>query len=171
MKTIPYPTIPTTRTNAGSHLFVDWRTPLRGLSLRPRSVFALIKIAGTDHNHVDYLASTYRPRHPRQGARLQWEHEIKWVEDDIPNHTFQYLLDEEKVDVEGGYKSVFVIDGLEMRNSTVNRGYVGTHWSPLRGFKPSQQHPATNSTASSRRNLPTARPPGSRGTKYLGYGK
>ena len=38
------------------------------------------------------------------------------------------------MDVEGGYKSVFVIDGLEMRNSTVNRGYVGTHWSPLRGL-------------------------------------
>ena len=105
---------------------------LRGLSLR-LGRFRIDQIAGTDHNHVDYLASTYRRVIPGK-ARLQWEHEIKWVEDDIPNHTFQYLLDEEEVDVEGGYKSVFVIDGLEMRNSTVNRGYVGTHWSPLRGL-------------------------------------
>ena len=132
LRTIPYPTIPTTRTNGGSHLFVDWRTPLHGLSLR-LGRFRIDQIAGTGHNHVDYLASTYRRVIPGK-ARLQWEHEIKWVEDDIPNHTFQYLLDEEKVDVEGGYKSVFIIDGLEMRNSTVNRGYVGTHWSPLRGL-------------------------------------
>ena len=126
------PDYPYYKDERGSHLFVDWRTPLRGLSLR-LGRFRIDQIAGTGHNHVDYLASTYRRVIPGK-ARLQWEHEIKWVEDDIPNHTFQYLLDEEEVDVEGGYKSVFVIDGLEMRNSTVNRGYVGTHWSPLRGL-------------------------------------
>jgi len=126
------PDYPYYKDERGPHFFVDLRTPLRGLSFRVGRM-RIDQIAGSGKNHVDYVSGSYRRVFPGR-ARLQWEHELKRVEDDIPNHTFQYLLIEEEVDIEGAYQSVFVEDPLSMRSSVVNRGYVGTRWTPVRGL-------------------------------------
>ena len=126
------PDYPYYKDERGSHLFAEWHTPLPGLTFRAGRIL-IDQIAGPGKNHADYLSGSYRRIFPGRG-RLQWEHELKRVEDDIPNSTFQYLLVEEEVDIGGSYESVFVEDPLNMRNSVVNRGYVGTRWTPLRGM-------------------------------------
>ncbi|NKB67432.1 MAG: hypothetical protein GKR89_10255 [Candidatus Latescibacteria bacterium] len=126
------PDYPYYKDEKGHHLFVDLATPVKGLRFKVGRI-RVEQIAGPGENRDDYVSLLYRRVFPGR-ARLQWTHEFKQVEDDIANNTFQYLLQEDEVDVEGSYTSVFVEDALNMRNSTVNRGYVGTQWSPLRGL-------------------------------------
>lgn len=126
------PDYPYYKDERGAHFFVDLRAPLRGLSFRIGRI-RIDQIAGFGQNHADYVSGAYR-RVLSGRAQIQWEHELKRVEDDIPNHTFQYLLIEEKADVEGIYQSAFIEDRLRMRNSVVNRGYLGTRWTPVRGL-------------------------------------
>ncbi|MBM3458798.1 MAG: hypothetical protein FJX77_09735 [Armatimonadetes bacterium] len=126
------PNYPYFKDEKGSHLFADWRTPLKGLSFRIGR-YRIDQIAGPGRNHADYLSGSYRRLFPGR-ARLQWEHELKRIEDDIPNPVFQYHLIEGSVDVEADYGSVFVEDPLAMRHSLVNRGYLGTQWAPVHGL-------------------------------------
>ena len=125
------PDFPYYKDERGPHLFLDLRTPLSGLKLRLGSM-RVDQIAGAGKNHVDYATASYRHIFPGK-ARIQWEHEFKLVEDDIPNNTFQYRLNESDLDVEPTYRSDYIEDALNMRDSRVHRGYIGSRWSPIRG--------------------------------------
>jgi hypothetical protein len=125
------PDYPYYKDEKGTHLFADFHAPLRGLSFR-LGRFRIDQISGSGRNHVAYLSGTYRRVFPGRG-RLRWEHQIQSVEDDIPNSTFRYRIkDEARLDAE--YQSDFIQDLLAMRNSLVNRGYIGTRWMPLSGL-------------------------------------
>ncbi len=126
------PDYPYYKDERGNHIFVDLDLPVRGLGLRLGRM-RVAQIAGSASSDADYVAAHYRRVYPGR-ARLQWEHEFKRVEDDIPNHTYTYILDQNIADVDGLYSSIFVEDRLHMRDSNLNRGYVGTHLQPLRGL-------------------------------------
>lgn len=126
------PDYPYYKDERGTHLFANWLPPLRGLTFRVGR-YRIEQIAGSGRSDADYAGFGYRRQLPGR-ARLRWEHEVKRVEDDIPNPTFQYRLIEGGTDVEGRYESVFVEDGLAMRHSVVNRGYVGTRLTPVHGL-------------------------------------
>jgi hypothetical protein len=127
------PDYPYYKDERGNHLFVDLALPLEGLGLRLGRM-RVKQIAGSGSSDADYLALAYRRVIPGR-ARLQWEHEFKLVEDSIPNHSYQYMLDEAESDVDGLYKSVFVEDRLHMRDSRLNRGFIGTTVQPIRGLR------------------------------------
>ncbi|MFP6644469.1 MAG: hypothetical protein VCF24_13080 [Candidatus Latescibacterota bacterium] len=126
------PDYPYYKDERGNHVFVDLELPIKGLGLRLGRV-RVEQIAGSGKSDADYVALSYRRIFPGL-ARLQWEHEFKLVEDGIANHTFTYILDENVSDVDGLYSSVFVEDRMHMRDSNLNRGYIGTYLQPVRGL-------------------------------------
>lgn len=125
------PDYPYYKDERGTHLFVDWRLPLRGLSLR-LGRYRINQVSGSGRNHSDYAVGSFRRVFPGRG-RVQWEHQIERVEDDIPNSTFQYVLKDD-IDIDAEYQTDYIEDHLDMRNSLVNRGYIGTRWTPVTGL-------------------------------------
>ena len=126
------PDYPYYKDERGNNVFVDMNLPIRGLGLRLGRM-RVEQIAGSGKSEADYVSASYNRVFPGL-ARLQWEHEFKLVADDIPNHTFTYILDQDVSDVDGLYSSVFVEDRLNMRDSNLNRGYVGIGLQPVRGL-------------------------------------
>lgn len=158
------PDYPYYKDEQGHHLFTEWRPwTTAGMGLR-FGRYDIRQIAGSGKSDVAYGSAFYRRAFPGRG-RLQWEHQIKRVHDDIANATYQYRLIAGRANAEGDYESVFVADSLSMRNSLVNRGYLGGRWNPfgdlqLRGnlrFEVNHQYEDTFSdgTAQDAENLNT----------------
>ncbi|MBT4504136.1 MAG: hypothetical protein HOC74_40775 [Gemmatimonadetes bacterium] len=119
------PNYPYYKDERGMHLATQVE-PLRGMELA-WGRYDVERIADEGSNDVVY-GRLHLDREITSRWLVRWDHEIKDVEDDIPNDYFRFLLREDI----GGYTRTFFEDHLDARSSLINRGLLDVRFHPAR---------------------------------------